>query len=90
VSYDDCKKVNGFLFEIKGEGYAKLINDLPWKMADGFINQGSRQLQASGGRPVVWIFAEKEAALFARGLFDKTKGLEGITVGYIPWERSGR
>jgi hypothetical protein len=87
VSYDDCKQANGFLFEIKGEGIAKLTNDLPGVMARRFINQATRQLAASGGRPVVWIFAEQEAALFARELFDATKGLEGITVGYIPWTR---
>jgi NADPH-dependent ferric siderophore reductase len=59
-------------------------------MMDNFRRQATRQVAASGGRPVVWIFAEQEAALFARELFDKTKGLEGITVGYIPWIRSGR
>jgi hypothetical protein len=45
---------------------------------------------ASGGRPIVWIFAEEEAALFARKLFDDTKSLEGITGAYVPWIRSGR
>ncbi len=89
VSYDDCKKANGILFEIKGEGLAKLANDLPDVMAGKFIYQATRQLAASGGRPVVWIFAEQEAALFARELFDD-EGLARITVGYIPWIRSGR
>jgi hypothetical protein len=89
VSYDDCKWTNGILFEIKGEGLAKLTNDLPDVMGDKFIYQATRQLAASGGRPVVWIFAEQEAALFARELFDD-EGLWRITVGYIPWIRSGR
>lgn len=44
----------------------------------------------SGGRPVVWIFAEEDAALFARKLFKETKGLGGITVGYISWNRRAR
>ena len=35
-------------------------------MAGKFICQATRQLAASGGRPVIWIFAEEEAALFAR------------------------
>lgn len=87
VSYDDCKKANGILFEIKGEGITKLTNGLPDLIAEQFKDQARRQLAASGGRPIVWIFAEKEAALFTRKLFDKTNGLEGITVGYIPWTK---
>jgi hypothetical protein len=89
-SYDDCKKLNGFLFEIKGEGLAKLTNDLPGAIGDKFVDQASRQLAASGGRPVIWIFAERDAALFTRTLFDLTPGLGRITVGYVPWTRSNR
>lgn len=91
VSFDDCEQPNGtMLFEIKGEGIAKLTNDLSNIMADKFVGQATKQLAASGGRPVVWIFAEEEAALFARELFDDTPGLKGITVAYVPWIRSGR
>lgn len=88
VSYDDCKKTTGFMFEIKGEGNANLTIDLPRVMEQRYLKQASRQLAASGGRPIVWIFAEEEAARFARTLFDN-KGLDGITVAYIPWTRSG-
>lgn len=52
VSFDDCKKANGILFEFKGEGYAKLTNDLPGVVEDDFIEQAARQLAASGGRVV--------------------------------------
>lgn len=90
VSYDDCKKTNGFMFEIKGEGNANLTSDLPGVMERRYLKQAERQLAASDGRPVVWIFAEEEAARFARKLFDKTPGLERITVGHVPWIRSGR
>jgi hypothetical protein len=90
VSYDDCKKTNGFMFEIKGEGHAQLTSDLPAAMAYKYVKQATSQVAASGGRPIVWIFAEEEAALFARKLFNETKELEGITVGYVPWARSGR
>ena len=90
VSYDDCQQKTGTVFEIKGEGIAKLTEDLPDVMAGKFINQATGQMEASGGRPVVWVFAEEQAALFARDLFDKTPGLERITVGYIPWLKSGR
>jgi hypothetical protein len=90
VSYDDCKWTNGILFEIEGESYAKLTNDLPDIMTGDFVGQATRQLEANGGRPVVWIFAEERAALFARDLFDKIPGLERITVAYVPWIKGVR
>jgi hypothetical protein len=85
ISFDDCEKATGTVIEIKGEGLAKLTNDLPDIMADKFVDQATRQMAASGGRPIVWIFAEEGAALFARKLFDETPGLERITVAYVPW-----
>ncbi len=91
VSYDDCEQPSGtILFEIKGKRIAILANDLPAVMTADFVGQATRQVAASGGRPIVWIFAEEDAARFARKLFNETPGLEGITVVYIPWTRSGR
>lgn len=90
VSFDDCKKANGVLFEIKAEQYAKLLEvpQIEESIADDFLEQSGRQIAASGGRPIVWIFAEEEAALFVRRLFDRTDaGREYITVGYVPWTR---
>jgi hypothetical protein len=89
VSYDDCQESTGIMFDFKGLGYAKLTNDLPAVMADKFIDQATRQLAASGGRPVVWIFAEEEAALFVRNLFNLKAGFDRITSGYVPWTRTG-
>ena len=68
------------------EDFVKLLSEF---IADDFIDQGTRQLAASRGRPIVWIFAEEEAALFARKLFDD-KGLELIAVTHVSWIRSGR
>ena len=53
VSYDDCQKATGIVFDFKGLGYAKLINDLPGAMETYFAAQAERQLAASAGRPVV-------------------------------------
>jgi NADPH-dependent ferric siderophore reductase len=75
------------LFEIKGERIAKLTDDLPRVMEERFVKQATAQMAASGGRPVVWIFAEEKAALFAREVFDRTDGLKGITIAYVPWTR---
>ena len=90
VSYDDCKNTNGFMFEIKGEGNANLTSDLPGVMEQRYLKQAARQLAASGGRPIVWIFAEEDAAVFARKLFDSKDDLKRITVGHVPWIRSSR
>lgn len=92
VSYDDCQKATGFMFEFKGERYAWLLTvpQIRKKITDNFLAQSASQIGASGGRPVVWIFAEEEAALFARKLFNDTDdGREYITVGYVPWTNWG-
>jgi hypothetical protein len=77
VSYDDCQKATGFLFEFKGEQYAWLltVESIVGSITDKFLAQSASQIAASGGRPVVWIFAEQEAALFASRLFNRrTRG----------------
>jgi NADPH-dependent ferric siderophore reductase len=58
-------------------------------MEEALTEQAGRQLAASGGRSVVWIFAEEKAALFVRELFSSA-GLDRITIGYVPWRRSGQ
>jgi hypothetical protein len=45
-------------------------------------------MAASGGRQIIWIFAEREAAEFARKLFDDAgEGREHIIVVYVKWTR---
>jgi hypothetical protein len=90
ISYDDCQKATGILFEFKGEQYAWLLTipAIEKSIAGRFLDQSADQLAASGGRPIVWIFAEDEAALFARALFNGAdQGRERIIVGYVPWKR---
>jgi len=89
VTYDDCELATGrILGEIKGPGYANLLKYY-WgqeSIAEQFLDQSERQLAASGGRHLVWFFAEQEAADFARRLFDNARqGRERITVVYVPW-----
>ena len=43
-----------------------------------------RQVAASGGRPVQWHFAEREAADFAREIF-RENSLKAVEVVYTPW-----
>ena len=89
VSYDDCHRLTGILVEIKGLGSFNLISGLRDVMAEKYLKQAHRQVAASGGRPVVWIFAEQGAADFARELFD-ANGLKQITVVEVSWTRNER
>jgi hypothetical protein len=55
---------------------------------DDILNRSARQINASGGHPIVWVFAEEEAAQMVRKLFDTTgEGRQFITVVHIPWAR---
>ena len=90
VSFDDCQWRTGFVFEIKGETYSHLLSmSFGKEVQDEMLKQSASQLAASGGRPVIWVFAEAEAAQRARDIFNsKNNGREMITVLYIPWVRS--
>jgi hypothetical protein len=60
VSYDDCEwKTGRIMFEIKGETNAKLLTESYSEnnVKDDILNQSARQINASGGRPIVWVFA---------------------------------
>ena len=59
VSYDDCKWTNGTFLEIKGERYAELLKSplIVKSIIEEFLKQSGRQIAASQGRPIVWIFA---------------------------------
>jgi hypothetical protein len=90
VSFDDCERKTGIMVEIKGETIAHLLSRPFGANVEGdMLAQSARQLEASSGRPIVWVFAEKEAAQRARALFDATdNGRENITVVHIPWVRT--
>jgi len=87
VFYDDCQRRSGILIDAKGTGYAEPIarSDFMKKIFGGsWIAQARRQVAASGGRPIQWHFAEREAADYAREIF-KENGLEVVEVVYTPW-----
>jgi hypothetical protein len=91
VSFDDCDwKTGRIMFEIKGLEYAKLLTESfsKDKTTEDILDQSARQLEASAGRPIVWVFAEEEAALKVQKLFDaEDDGRENITIMHIPWAR---
>lgn len=88
VSFDDCKWTNGIVFEFKGY-YGNLLT-FPSQAVSDFLSQSLRQINASGGRPVVWVFAYEKDAQRARELFDKVDvGRERITIVHVPWTTGG-
>jgi hypothetical protein len=90
VTYDDCKQTTGKFFEFKGPIYAKLLS-YDWgqdSIGEEWLDQSARQIAAAGDHPIGWIFAEGEAADFARKLFVRAGGREKITIEVLPWLRS--
>jgi hypothetical protein len=89
VSYDDCQKKTTILFEYKSD-YGNLLM-FPSDAVGDFLKQSARQITASGGRPLVWIFADEEDALRTQKLFENTKeGRQYITIVYVPWTGATR
>ena len=87
VSYDDCQTRTGILFDYKGERYAALLQNLIVEnsIREQFLDKALRQVQASDGRSIVWIFAEPDAAMYAWTLFRNNDKLKGIYVASMPW-----
>jgi hypothetical protein len=89
VSYDDCQRKTSILFEFKG--YYDGLLGFDSNARKSFLSQSLRQIEASGGRPVVWIFADREDAVRTRELFENAGGgRQYITIVYVPWTTRGR
>jgi len=87
VVFDDCRLSDGTMIDAKGPRYAYLLQyQQPREsLTQEFLDQANRQLQAAGGRQIVWHFAEREAADFVRILFEAND--IHIKVLYTPWRR---
>ncbi len=92
VFYDDCQRQTTIMFDYKGTGYAKLLASgydfIVRNVEAGWVDQATRQIDASGGRPVVWVFAEAAAESAARQLFDKDEKLARIETIWIPTQET--
>ncbi|GEM_PF-936217 len=82
VVYDDCRVSDGTLIEAKGPGFARKLRDehLREVLEERWIDQATRQVQASGGRPIAWYFDEPQAAAFAKKIFGAIELLKNIQV----------
>ena len=92
ITYDDCQRNSGILIEIKGLGYAKLLQNPICRASveEEFLKKAEGQVEASDGRPIIWIFAETEAAKYARTLFADRPELRRIVIIEKEWEREPR
>jgi hypothetical protein len=95
VFYDDCQRKTGTMIEYKGRGYAKRLLDpsaekFQKNVAAQWLGQATRQIEASGGRPVDWYFAEMPALEFAGSLFSVHDYLKRIKVVYAPLPENTR
>jgi hypothetical protein len=76
------------MFEYKGY-YGDLLT-FTSNAVRQLLKQSARQIAASGGRPIVWIFAEEATALSVDGLFRDVGGREKIIIVHVPWTTGGR
>ncbi len=95
VYYDDCRRTTGMMADAKGPRYDVLLTyDQPMQsLVMEWWAEAGRQIAASDGRPVRWYFADLDAALFARKLFnydDEDGGRARIQVVFLPWSRRDR
>lgn len=94
VVFDDCKLDAGRLFKFKGNYRFYTATGGTIKRKDGssistdWLSQSARQLQASEGKPITWLFSNPTDAEFARRLFAEAgEGRETIDIEVLPWER---
>jgi hypothetical protein len=95
VYYDDCRRTTGMMADAKGPRYDVLLTyDQPMQsIVMEWWAEAGRQIAASDGRAVRWYFADLDAALFARQLFDYDDddgGRARIQVVFLPWSRRDR
>ena len=77
-----------------GTGYAKhfIKDDIVGRnMIVDMLKQSAQQIDASGGRTIVWVFAEKVAADRIRREFrDAGGGRRNIRIQTLPYQKSIR
>lgn len=89
VYFEDCQHVSGTLFEIKGNYAWALGTKIQEEIDNDFLEQSARQIAASDGRQIVWVFADGPTAEHARTLFAGAGGgRDRIGIVVIPWIRS--
>ena len=87
VHFEDCEHSTGTMIETKDE-YSGLLTFEQGiqSVADEFLDQSKRQVDAAGTRAIRWYFSEQKTADFTQELFDGIKGgRETIKIIVLPW-----
>jgi len=89
VFFDDCIQTSGVMVEAKGPGYADLLSKSFQQREDvgasaKLLKQATSQVEAAGTRPIIWFFAEENAADYVRELFKDDVRLRQIEVIAYP------
>jgi len=90
VYFDDCRRSDGTLIEVKGPGFDKMLGERYFDQRNKFPNEwredAMKQVRAARSRDIEWYFAEPEAARVARRAFESYDSLRRIKVFYISAE----
>lgn len=92
ISYDDCQKATGFLFEYKGEQYDRLLSvpQIRTEIIADFLKQSANQMAASGGvRSCGSLRKRKQRASRASSLTTRTRGASTSRSAMCPGRRGG-
>ena len=94
VVFDDCQLDTGRLFEFKGNYRFYTATGGKLQRPDGtsisgdWLSESGRQLQASEGRPITWLFSNQTDAYFAKRLFAAAGGgRQRIDIEVLTWDR---
>ena len=90
VVFDDCQHRSGVLVDYKGPNYLEKLESQYKGFRDGFIkkltDEAERQIDASEGRTIIWVFAEPAAAAKVTEIFkDDPRIRARILIGSYPW-----
>ena len=86
VKIDDCQHRTGMLYEYKGPGYEYhfVRNDVIWKNQYAeMMRQAERQVEATHGKSLTWVFSERSVYLFMKGELGERYPM--IHVRYFPF-----
>jgi hypothetical protein len=86
VTFGDCRESDGAMIEAKGHSEDVRRNlILRDEMDNDWIEQATRQVDASGGRDIQWYFHEQAAADAASDLFEDDDKLDRIKIFVGPY-----
>jgi len=87
IVFDDCQKSSGILIDYKGLAYAGMFQSsiVRASITKKLSDEATNQVRASGGRTIVWYFAELPAMEYVQETFRRNPLLARIEFQFAPW-----